>query len=66
MTDLMTDRLLRIAQVMEISGLSKAMIYRLEREGKFPRHCKPGGASTRWSEREVREWHAAVLANRAA
>ena len=66
MTDLLTDRFLRLEQVIEIAGLSKAMIYRLIREGKFPTPLKPGGTATRWRESEVREWHAAVIAARAA
>ncbi|CAN5571642.1 hypothetical protein BH10PSE14_BH10PSE14_06150 [soil metagenome] len=60
------DRLLPIDAVMEIAGIGKTMIYRKMREGTFPQCCKPGGASTRWSEREVRAWVAAVLATRQA
>lgn len=66
MTDLLQDRFLRLEQVIEISGLSKAMIYRLVRDGKFPVPLKPGGAASRWRESEVRTWHAAVIAARAA
>lgn len=60
------DRLIPIDAVMQLAGIGKTMIYRLMRDGKFPRSCKPGGASTRWSEREVREWRDAVLAERDA
>lgn len=60
------DRLLPIAAVMEIAGIGKTLIYRLMREGTFPQSCKPGGASTRWSEREVRAWKERILAQRAA
>jgi len=56
------DRLLPIGVVMEIAGIGKTMIYRKMRDGTFPRCCKPGGASTRWSEREVRAWRDAVIA----
>jgi prophage regulatory protein len=59
-------RLLKIDQVMEIAGLGKTMIYRKVRDGTFPRPCKPGGASTRWDEGEVRQWKAEVLAARDA
>lgn len=55
-----TDRLLRLSQVMEIAGLGKTMIYRLIRQGTFPRPHKPGGFASRWSEAEVRAWRAAV------
>lgn len=62
--DLLNDRLLKLEQVLEIAGLSKAMIYRLVREGKFPKPCKPGGIATRWVESEVREWRAEIQASR--
>jgi prophage regulatory protein len=58
------DRLLPIGVVMELAGIGKTMIYRKMREGTFPRCCKPGGASTRWSEREVRAWRDKVIADR--
>jgi prophage regulatory protein len=60
------DRLLPLPAVMEIAGIGKTMIYRKMREGTFPQCCRPGGASTRWSEREVRAWLAEVLAARVA
>jgi prophage regulatory protein len=66
MTDLLNDRLLRLAQVLEITGLSKGMVYRLVREGKFPEPCKPGGIATRWVESELRAWREHVEAARAA
>lgn len=60
------DRLLPIDAVMQIAGIGKTMIYRKMKEGTFPKACKPGGASTRWSEREVRAWYADVMAARGA
>ncbi len=42
------------------------MIYKKMRQGTFPKSCKPGGASVRWSEREVREWRDKVMAERDA
>jgi prophage regulatory protein len=56
MTDLLNDRLLRLVQVLEITGLSKAMVYRLVSQGQFPEPCKPGGNASRWVESEVRIW----------
>ncbi|WBO22289.1 helix-turn-helix transcriptional regulator [Sphingomonas abietis] len=58
------DRLIDLPRVKEIVGLGKTMVYRLVREGRFPKPCKPGGAATRWSETEVRAWKACVLADR--
>lgn len=60
------DRLIPLPRVIEIAGLGKTMIYRKVREGTFPKPCKPGGSSTRWSEAEVRAWKENVLAARAA
>lgn len=58
------DRLLPLDAIMQIAGIGKTMIYRKMREGTFPKACKPGGASSRWSEREVRDWLAAIIAAR--
>ncbi len=58
------DRLLPIDAVMQIAGIGKTMIYRKMRDGTFPKACKPGGVSSRWSEREVRDWLAAIIAAR--
>lgn len=60
------DRLIPIDAVIQIAGIGKTMIYKLMRQEKFPKSCKPGGASTRWSEREVREWREKVMAARDA
>lgn len=60
------DRLLPIDIVIELAGIGKTMIYRKMREGTFPRCCKPGGSSSRWSEREVRAWREEVMAARKA
>lgn len=64
MTDLLNDRLLKLEQVKQITGLSKAMVYRLVGQGKFPQPCKPGGVSSRWVEREIRAWRATVEGDR--
>lgn len=58
------DRLIPIDAVMQIAGIGKTMIYAKMRAGTFPKSCKPGGASTRWSEREIKAWKDAVLADR--
>lgn len=50
------DRLLRMSEVEEITGLSKRMIYRLISQGRFPQQYKPGGWSSRWSESEIVAW----------
>lgn len=54
------DRLLRLPQVLEITGLGKTMIYRLIRQREFPQPFKPGGHASRWSEEEVRAWRSRI------
>lgn len=50
------DRLLRLSQVKEMTGLGRTMIYRLIKESKFPQQYKPGGFASRWSEAEITAW----------
>ncbi|AHE55688.1 helix-turn-helix transcriptional regulator [Sphingomonas sanxanigenens] len=52
------DPLLPLARVMDLTGLGRTTIYRLIKEGSFPAPFKPGGAASRWSEAEIREWRA--------
>lgn len=50
------DELLPIGEIKKIAGIGKTMIYRLEREGSFPKRYKPGGYASRWSRHEVMTW----------
>lgn len=52
------DELLRLPEVQAEVKLGKTMIYRLERQGRFPQRIKVGGSS-RWSRLEVQAWIAA-------
>ena len=51
----MTDRILRMPQVVEMVGLCRASIYNKMREEAFPRQVKLGRLSG-WLESEVQEW----------
>ena len=51
-----TDRLLKLTDVIDLTGIGKTMIYRLVRRGDFPQPYKPGGYASRWSEAEIRAW----------
>lgn len=51
-----SDRLLRLREVIEITGIGKTMIYRLMHESRFPQQYKPGGYASRWSESEIIAW----------
>ena len=52
----MQDRLLRIRQVEEITGLSRSSIYRLMQDGEFPRPVKVGPAAVRWRVSAITAW----------
>ena len=52
----MGDRLLRLREVKEITGMGRSTVYRRMQEGDFPRPVKIGPAAVRWRESEVDAW----------
>jgi len=46
-------KLLRVPQVKELTMLSSAGIYRLMKQGKFPKQIKITERSSRWIESEI-------------
>lgn len=56
---------LRIRDVCQRSGLSRATIYRLEREGKWPRRLQLSNGRVGWDEAEVEARIAELRAARA-
>lgn len=50
------DRLLRLPQVQEATGLKKSAIYELTRTGKFPRRIRLSARAVVWAESEVLQW----------
>lgn len=56
------QRVMRKPEVLNMTGLSDPTIWRMERDGKFPRRLRLGGNSCGWLESEVNGW----LADRAA
>ena len=56
-------RLLPIAEVRKIVGLSSATIYRKMADGSFPLPCKQGMRSL-WVSSEIDAWVAGVIAER--
>ena len=52
------NRLIRIGQVMGLTGLSRSYIYALSAEGRFPKSVPlvPGGTSRAWVYTEVQNW----------
>jgi prophage regulatory protein len=49
-------RMLRLAQVKDITGLGKTKIYELQGAGAFPMRVKITGRSVAWIEDEVQAW----------
>ena len=52
----MMDKMLRLAEVMERTGLSRTTIWRYEREGSFPRRRKIGKTMVGWLASEIETW----------
>ena len=52
----MQEAILRWPAVTEISGLSRSTIWRLERDGKFPKRRQLGPKSVGWLKSEIEAW----------
>jgi prophage regulatory protein len=48
--------ILRTSDVTRLSGLSRTTLWRLERQGTFPRRIRLGLNSVGWREEEVQNW----------
>lgn len=51
-----TLRILRLGDIIRMTGLSKATLYRRIRAGSFPRPVRLGPRARGWREEEVRDW----------
>ena len=49
-------RLLRFPAVRDRTGLSRSTIWRLERQGAFPKHRRISAHAVAWLEHEVTAW----------
>lgn len=56
-------RMLRLAQVATMTGLSKATVYQLQRQGDFPQRVQLTAGRVAWVEAEVQAWLAARIAS---
>ena len=52
----MNQRLLRRQEVEELTGLSRASIYRLISEGEFPRPVRVSATGVRWRSSDISAW----------
>ncbi len=53
-----SKRLIRISEVIRLTGISKSYIYQLCNDNQFPKSIQliPGGKSVAWLESEVIDW----------
>lgn len=49
-------RIMRLGEVMELTGLSRATLYRLMSEDAFPQSVEIGKGAIGWHAGEVLEW----------
>jgi len=49
-------RMIRLPEVMALTGLSHVSIWRLERAGEFPKRRRIGGRMIAWRSDELDEW----------
>jgi prophage regulatory protein len=49
-------KFLRIAQVMQLTGLSRMTIYRLELAGEFPKRRQLSKNSVAWLDTDIVQW----------
>lgn len=49
-------RLIKLKEVLHITGLSRSTVYRFMSAGGFPMKIELGGNSVAWVESEVEEW----------
>lgn len=54
------ERLLRLRDVMDRTGLGSSTIYRYISAGRFPAPVKIGGYAARWRESDVEAWIGAL------
>jgi prophage regulatory protein len=49
-------KFLRFKAVRDRTGLSRSTIWRLERQGAFPKHRRISANAVAWLERDINEW----------
>ncbi len=52
----MDSKLLTQKQVVDLVGLSRTTIWRLERAGQFPRRLQVSTKAVRWNQSEILDW----------
>lgn len=57
-------KLMRLKEVMEMTGLSRSYVYQLMAEGDFPQSVSLGARAVAWVESEVQDWILERIARR--
>jgi prophage regulatory protein len=57
-------RILRLAQVIDVTGLHKTKIYELQAQGGFPKSVRITAHAVGWVEEEVQAWLTGRLVER--
>lgn len=50
------ERFIRLPEVLNVTGLSRASVYRLEKAGLFPRRLKLTENTVAWKLTDIRAW----------
>ncbi len=58
------NRLIRLKEVLAITGLCRSSVYNNMKEGNFPVSVSIGASSVAWVESEVRSWVDSKIAER--
>lgn len=51
-----SNRILRLPEVMEKTGVRRSSVYAWMKDGSFPKQIKMGMRASGWIEREIDEW----------
>ncbi|MFJ1336812.1 helix-turn-helix transcriptional regulator [Pseudomonas caricapapayae] len=54
------DRLLRLPDVLRITGMGRNTVYTRIKEGAFPKQVKIGPKSVAWRQSDITEWMASL------
>lgn len=57
-------KIIRLKQVMDVTGLARSTIYKHIADGVFPGAIPLGGRSVGWLESEIQDWIAARIGER--
>lgn len=52
----MAEKILRIREVVDRTGLSRPTVYRLAQSGRFPRQVQLSPQCVGWKESEIEAW----------